>query len=610
MNNALKTHLTKDGMKDLMNNPGQKMKITVQLKQLTQKNLKDRSMTMAVFSDGFFYEEFLIYPQLADRFKNEIKENDILDINAVVKDSSKTLKLIFDFKKIYEDVEKPIGAPIQFPKDTSEPENPHGSNEIPQNVFLGTPEKLVKEKPMNLEVNDGGGNRVLPVQPVERRTAPRQSDDFYLEIANLNLYDRAWKIKGRILQKTPLRRFNSKGKDGCVFNIVILDSTRKIQGTFFNEVAEKYFETLEIGSVYAFSDGILKKSTRYNITDNKIEVSFTDRSVIEQRPDDPSIPGFSYKFVNIEEIGTLPKDSAIDVICIIHELRDERTVNLKNGNQKQVRDLILKDDSNHTISLTLWGDATSKYELEREIIIILQGVHINEYNGRSLSFFNSSNLITKIPDIQRYKELLAWRNSKDNKQGKFTSLREEKELKELKLVSVDQMINSAKELYDSPEGTKMYFTVIAHIAKFNKNLTYDSCPIDTCKKKLIPTTFGTFECPKCEKTYDKPKPRFFSSSFFEDSTDSFSGKVGGEENALLLTGKTSEELKELSTKGELEFFDFCKKRLFKDYKLRISANKSYYNEQESINYQIINLKPIMKSAGYYCKELINKLKAE
>ena len=50
----------------------------------------------------------------------------------------------------------------------------------------------------------------------------------YTEIGNLSQYDRSWIIRGRIIKKSILKTFNSKGKEGCLFNIVIVDDTREI----------------------------------------------------------------------------------------------------------------------------------------------------------------------------------------------------------------------------------------------------------------------------------------------------------------------------------------------------------------------------------------------
>ena len=608
MSSKIATHLSSNALKDLMTNPGKKMTVVLQVKQWIEKSMNKRKMVMAVISDGFFYAEFIIYPQIADKFSKEVKPNDILEISAVVRDKSKNLKLLYEFKKIYGDVGELIGAPIPFPENDEETAvNPHGSNEIPQSLFLDHPEEEVTMKEMDLLVNDGAGERKVVVAPVEKKREMRDSDEFYLEIANLTIYERGWKVKGRIIKKTPLREFVSRGKPGCVFNIVILDRTRTIQGSFFGDVARKFYDMLQEGKVYSFSDGIVKNATKFNSTGYKYEISFTDRSNIEEKPDDPSIPGFSFRFVTIKDIINKNQGTSVDLICVVDEIGDVRMVNLKNGEQKEVRDIVLKDDSQHKITLTLWGDATSKFKLEQDSIIILQAVTVNDYNGKRLSFFGSSTLLTKIPELKRYKELLSWRNSARNKTGDFTTLNEEREIKKMKLVSVRQMINSANQLYDSEEGSKMFFTVIVHLATLSKNPTYDACSNDNCKKKLIPNTYGGFECPKCNKTFEQAKPRFFSSCKFEDSTGSFFGSVGGEEFSKKFTGKDADELKAIVRQGDHEYFEFCKQVRFREFKLRVKATKSYYNSEERIRFHVIQATNVMDSAKFFCNEIIKMM---
>ncbi len=71
----------------------------------------------------------------------------------------------------------------------------------------------------------------------------------------MNHHDTHIKIKGRVIKKSELRQFRRKNdEEGYVFNIVILDKTRSIMATFYNDVAAKYYPIVKEKEVYSFSD--------------------------------------------------------------------------------------------------------------------------------------------------------------------------------------------------------------------------------------------------------------------------------------------------------------------------------------------------------------------
>ena len=64
----------------------------------------------------------------------------------------------------------------------------------------------------------------------------------YTPIKCLNLYTQDWKIKARVVKKSDLRNWKNAKGEGTILNIDLMDSDQTmIQGTFFNEHAEKYY---------------------------------------------------------------------------------------------------------------------------------------------------------------------------------------------------------------------------------------------------------------------------------------------------------------------------------------------------------------------------------
>lgn len=613
------THLTPNSITDALINPSKRMKVVVQVLDLIEKDLKGKPIYCAKLSDGYFWDTFIIYPQIVDEFKDLIRTNDIIEAGIIVKDNTRSVKLMYEYKPLYGSVNEVIGAPLEAPENPETAINHLGGNEIPQNVLfnIGGDQPAAKKGPsvssrnhaMPIEVTDGYGERrqviAQAVVPVKKNN--NFDHELYTEIANLNAYDRSWKIKGRIIKKSDLKEFNSRGKEGCIFSIVILDATRSIQGTFFNEMGRQYFNTLQVGKVYAFADGVIKSSGTFNSTDNKLEINFGDKAEIVEKSDDTSILGYHFSFAKISEISIRKENEIIDVIAVVQECNPVKEINLKSGENKEVREIVFKDDTNHTISMTLWGSAATEYDIPKDTIVVLQGVMIKEYNGRTLSFLKSSKVIEKIPEIARYRELLMWRNSNRGTDDNLVSLAGEKVIHKMKLFKVAQMNGESSLLMDDHDDTKLYFSVIVSFVRLMGNLYYDACEDPKCMKKVIRNTYGTYDCEKCNKTFDKPKPRFFCNIKFSDDTDSFITMVNGDDNAKIFFDKSIEELKEMRNASESDFADFVRTKQFAEYKLRVMAKKEFYMNEAKIKYSVSKVTKIDKSPEFYAQQLLDIL---
>jgi len=118
-----------------------------------------------------------------------------------------------------------------------------------------------------------------------------QKEIIPIQALALNKYH--WIIFGTIANKTSKRFFNipSSGGQGTVFNITINDDAgASIRGTFFAEAAEKFYDILEFGERYSFSDAnVISANTQYS-PKHPIELKFGPNSKI-QFIDPVTIPG-------------------------------------------------------------------------------------------------------------------------------------------------------------------------------------------------------------------------------------------------------------------------------------------------------------------------------
>ena len=578
MNNQLVTHLSERAIESLFDNFGKKIKSVVQFVRSETKVLNQRELMIATLSDGFFFESFIVFPNIVDSFTKSVKPNDILDAGLVKKEQNNNFMILYEFNVIYSMVPSQIGEPLKFEAGKS---NPRGSNAIPDAVIFG-----------DKGSGNAGGN-ALPeefkqnAQPFHiEMDRSDTSPDHFTEIASLGHYDRSFKIRGRVIKKSPMRSFKRKdGSDGYVFNVIIKDSTKGIQVTFFNDMAKKFLDALELESVYSFSEMEIKPAGKFNSTDNKFELSVHDRSVIQKLPDAKDISTVYFNFVTIRDIANKKEGDNLDVIAIVEDPGLLTTVSLKTGESKAKKGIKLCDDTGFSVEVSLWGDEASNNKLRKGDLVIFTDVRVKEYNGKFLSFGMNSKILTSMPDHPRFKELLLFKNQ--GMGGPTKSLVESRDysLSLAKLSQVEEFMANQNVYSDDRHG----FTFVGSLVRFMGNLFYESCDNENCMKKVTPNSRGTFDCDKCNKSISKPRLRFMTTLKLADDSGSLVAMVSGDDNCQLIFKRPIEEVNALKLSNEKEYNELIRSVLFQEFRVRVLAKWETYNENTRVRYQAIKL---------------------
>ncbi len=126
------------------------------------------------------------------------------------------------------------------------------------------------------------------------------------------------------MNKSNMRTYSNARGDGKLFSVDLIDATGEIRGTFFNEVAEKFFGLLQVDRVCAPSDyfsrfevynisrGTLKIANKqYSNLKCDYEITFDNNTTFDLAPDDSSAPRMRYKFVKINELDSVNNNSVI-----------------------------------------------------------------------------------------------------------------------------------------------------------------------------------------------------------------------------------------------------------------------------------------------------------
>lgn len=67
----------------------------------------------------------------------------------------------------------------------------------------------------------------------------------------------SFRLKGRVLSKSD--KTNFKNNNGQFFKIEIMDREKMtIQGIFFKEACDKFFDLISVGKIYSFENGTVK----------------------------------------------------------------------------------------------------------------------------------------------------------------------------------------------------------------------------------------------------------------------------------------------------------------------------------------------------------------
>ena len=211
-----------------------------------------------------------------------------------------------------------------------------------------------------------------------------------------------------------MRRWSNAKGEGTLFSIDLLDSQgSEIRGTFFKEAADKFFPMLEEQKVYTFSGGKLKIANKqYSTIKNNYEITFDNQTEINPCSDENEIKKVQYNFVKINELTSVEPNSMVDVIGIVKSFGEcsELTLQKQGGKTILKRELILVDDSETEVRLTLWGDKASSesYQWATSPIAAFKNMKVSEFNGRSIGSIQSSTIAINPPEG---KALYEWQQS-------------------------------------------------------------------------------------------------------------------------------------------------------------------------------------------------------
>ena len=356
-----------------------------------------------------------------------------------------------------------------------------------------------------------GGNRPQPNYaqrgPISRNEAPAR----IVPIKSLNPYLNRWTIQARVTNKGDLRRWqNSKG-EGTVFNFDVVDAEGgEIRLCAFKDACEKFFPLVEVGKVYLISKGALRPARKqYNPLNSDFEVYLETNSTLEPCLEDDNtsaIPTIQFNFKPILSLEQCATGTMADVVGVVLSCDAAVTIQRRDGTDTQKRTVSIKDDSNASIELTLWGsyvqDPGAQLEADlqqgRHPVVAIKAARVGDYQGKTLGTISSTTLLVD-PDIPEAGRLRNWYDRMGGANSQTVQLNTGPSARRSRRVTFAQI----KDENLGTSGKADYVEVLASI-KFIKNevTSYPACSLQrngrTCNKKVSPTDEDGGEKAWCE----------------------------------------------------------------------------------------------------------------
>lgn len=421
-------------------------------------------------------------------------------------------------------------------------------------------------------------------------------------ISSLNPYQNKWSIRVRVTNKSAIRTYSNAKGEGKLFNVDLIDNTGEIRASGFNDQCDKFYDLLQIDNVYYISRAALKTANKqYSKLDNDYEMTFTNETVIEpcHEPVD-NIPHMNLSLMSLSELPNKSANDLVDVLGVVKSSGDVTTIVAKATNREiKKRDLHLVDNSNCSVTCTLWGKQAEEFDSSDNPVLLLKGAKVGEFNGRTLSVAGST-LMQINPDIPEAHTLRGW----------FDQGGCEAELQDLSSAgagsqgggagaggamgmrdqwkTMDRMKEEGLGQHDKAD----YFTTKGYVLYAKKdNSMYMACPGENCNKKVIDQNDGTFRCEKCARNYPNFKWRMILNINVADHTDA-NWATCFQETAETILGMKADDLGELKNTNNAAFDEVFSNCVFQEFNFKLRAKEETYNDEKRVKTTVVTIEPV------------------
>jgi len=442
----------------------------------------------------------------------------------------------------------------------------------------------------------------------------------YTPLKNLHPYNNRWSVKVRVTSKGPLKQYNTAKGSGKVFSVDLVDEQGgEIRATAFNAYAEKFFDIFETQKVYRISKGTLKVADkRFSRLNSEYDMTLDSGAEVVPIFDDSSIKRVVYDVTPIASLEPVPKDTIVDVMGVAQSIGALSEVIVRTtGAKTSKRDITICDMSGRSIVLTLWKEHAERPEWDdpnlrfHHPVIAVKGARVGDFNGKSLSTILSTQVEIDPTDADGAGQLRSWYDESQGSgvfsmgsqgggagsstggsqgmgmgmgMGTGTGTYGPTERRLIGDVEDDEVL--AKEKGET-------FLVVASITQIKQEgATYQSCPQDSCKKKVLyePLT-SKYRCDKCNAEYDSCENRYILQCQITDHSGSHMVTCFGDEAKTIL-GVSANDLVQMRESDYPGYEAAFSKALYSEYEYKIRAKTDTYQGESRVKWNVVQLRSL------------------
>jgi replication factor A1 len=158
---------------------------------------------------------------------------------------------------------------------------------------------------------------------------------------------------------------------------------------------------IEVGKVYMIGNCVVKSANKkFSTLKNDYEISFNRETFVQEVDHASDIPEITYDTKPIQSIKDTPVDELVDIVAVCHSCNDVQTIITRATNKElKKREVTLVDESNHSVTLTMWGSDAEEFNISGNPIIAIRKAKVGEYqNSKNISLLMSSNFVVSLID--------------------------------------------------------------------------------------------------------------------------------------------------------------------------------------------------------------------
>lgn len=296
---------------------------------------------------------------------------------------------------------------------------------------------------------------------------------------------------------------------------------------------------------------------------------------------------------------------------MVVEVSEKETVKLKNGKQKVKREVVLADDSESLVLLTVWSEGPdSQVEFKPKDVLSAKGVQVANFQGRSLNISDDKAYLFVNFNHPRTAQLTKFFAQNQPDFASFHNLTSAKEARNLepreeKKTALSLISEILKETDYAHDTDKTYFFFLNGYIRYIKNdekLFYLACT--QCKRKVLEDMHG-YRCEHCSKTFASVNPTYMIKARVSDFTDSIYVNFAREHGDSIMGGLSADDFMKLREQGEEQAKAYLESLEFRSYNMMLKGRLEEYQGQTRMTYFAMKVFPVMTQADN--KSLLRRL---